>query len=196
MIEISGKSEKFYRKLLESSREAVRLDSKDIKAWRRLGAACLALGKFEEAYKAFREAVRLAPREVSNWRYLSTTLLALKDYKAARDAALEAIRLDPEDAGAWRDLSTAQLGLREFEASRDAAMEAVRLRPTSGACFNLGVTLLRIGSLPEAEEALQQAVELDPDNSGAWGALAALYERLGHPSKAKECKQRAETLQN
>ncbi|MFX1475130.1 MAG: tetratricopeptide repeat protein, partial [Promethearchaeota archaeon] len=92
---------------------------------------------------------------------------------------------------AWRDLSTALLGLRDFEGVRDAASKAVQLKPTSGAYCNLGVALLNLGTLPEAEEALQQAVQLDPQNTAAWGALAALYDRLGNPAKAKECKRRA-----
>jgi cytochrome c-type biogenesis protein CcmH/NrfG len=188
---IPGKDDESVGKLRDALREAVRQNPTDVTAWRQLGATCLVLGKLEEAYQAFREAVRLAPRDVSNWSNLAATLLALKDFKAARDAAQEATRLDPESARAWRDLSTAQLGLGNFEAVRDAAEEAIRLRPTSGACFNLGVALLKLDILPEAEEALQQAVQLDPANNGAWGALAALYERLGNPSKAEECKRRA-----
>jgi Tfp pilus assembly protein PilF len=54
----------------------------------------------------------------------------------------------------------------------------------------LGITLMRAGETAEAEETLQKALVLDPDNVPALFNLAQCYSRLGRRDEAREVLER------
>jgi tetratricopeptide (TPR) repeat protein len=56
---------------------------------------------------------------------------------------------------------------------------------------NAGVAAMRLGRFVDAERALQQVVELEPDRSQAWSNLAALYGMAGRLGEARRTYQRA-----
>ena len=59
---------------------------------------------------------------------------------------------------------------------------------------NLGIALLRSGRGPEAAEALKKAIQLDPNNSGAWAFYALAIGDSGDQRQRLVAARRASTL--
>jgi tetratricopeptide (TPR) repeat protein len=57
-----------------------------------------------------------------------------------------------------------------------------------------GLRALQQGQLTQAQEALEQASRLDPNNAYAWASLAETYLRLKHPQQASTAAQTAEKI--
>jgi Flp pilus assembly protein TadD len=57
-----------------------------------------------------------------------------------------------------------------------------------------GLRALQHGQLTQAQEALEQASRLDPNNAYAWASLAETYLRLKHPQQASAAAQTAEKV--
>lgn len=57
-----------------------------------------------------------------------------------------------------------------------------------------GLRALQHGQLTQAQEALEHASRLDPDNAYAWASLAETYLRLKHPQQASAAAQTAEKV--
>jgi Flp pilus assembly protein TadD len=57
-----------------------------------------------------------------------------------------------------------------------------------------GLRALQHGQLTQAQDALEQASRLDPDNAYAWASLAETYLRLKHPEQAAAAARSAEKV--
>jgi tetratricopeptide (TPR) repeat protein len=114
-----------------------------------------------------------------------------------------ATELDPAYAEAWASLGGALqlkgmfLGMREFtEKATNVLRRALALQPAlAGAHTWLGLSLLNLGQVREAEESLQRALTLEPDNGQAHQALArALWMGEARVDEAIEHLRRATLL--
>jgi len=63
-----------------------------------------------------------------------------------------------------------------------------------GDAYSRGMFCLQTGRDPEAIEAFQEVVKLDPGFTDAWHNLALLYEKTGHKEKAIEAFKRAKKI--
>ena len=59
------------------------------------------------------------------------------------------------------------------------------------ACYNAGRAAAREGRWIEAVRELSAAVTLDPADAEAWQALGKVYERMGRPEEARQCREKA-----
>ena len=136
----------------------------------RQGSDLMRAGRYDEARNAFDQALELVPRQVE-----AIYNRALADYHQSRgDDALD---------GFQRVLALA---------AADPASVAPTLR--SSALTNQALIYLERGQTQEAEEALQEAVAVDPDNAAAWLNLGTAQRRLARHGEATGSLQKAYAL--
>lgn len=145
----------------------------DARAWLRLGAERLRLGRHEQAVEAFDAARQAHPGLPEAWVNLGLALGSQGALEAAELAAGQGVRLNPRSPEAWINWSKVAW-LRGDAAQAEARLrQGLRsARPTATALFNLGAILYDAGRLAEAAEAFARTLELDPGHAEARRLLA------------------------
>lgn len=156
-----------------------------------LAHAYLALSRTDQnkpdAIEAARVAVGLAP-DVPFFRYVHAVVLHRSDNdRQALQEIAEAIRLDPQEENHFSLLASIHLGLRDWSAALEAAERGLALNPENVACANLrSMALVRLGRKDEAMQAVNFALQREPDNAlshanQGWNCLHG-----NEPRKAQE----------
>ena len=170
--------------------EAIRLDPNFAVAWNNEGVVFNDIGKHEEAIQAFDEAIRLEPNYANAWDNRGTSLASQGNYGEAIKAFNEAIRLDTNNADAWYNKGVA-LGAKArkqklmLPSPNQMSWDTMRLNfavfilllalMTSAQCqqtaedwYNKGIAYDEEGESDKAIDALDKAIELDPEYVDAW----------------------------
>lgn len=126
-------------------------------------------------------------------------LRKLGRHAAAVASLRAALERAPEHAEQWSNLGLALRDAGDDAAALDAFARAVSLRPDHSALRrNLGNAKLRVGRTDEAlmaaEDALRDALALDPDDVDARVDLATCLAALGRPHEAREALELAHHL--
>lgn len=160
-----------------------------------LGLAYEALGRTDEAERAYRRALELAPASSLAQNNLGVLFLTQGKLAEAVSAFEAALAADPEDVNARINLALTRAKLGD-SAAAVAGLEAVLAsRPGhAGACFNLGALLAAAGDDRHARVYLQRAVDARPDYALAHYWLAVVLARLGEPAEAELHRARALAL--
>jgi Flp pilus assembly protein TadD len=128
----------------------------------------LAEGDFKQAIDLYREALAAAPKEATLAYKLAMALDKTGDTANERAALEQAVHLDPNMAEAQN-----QLGFLASRAGDTASAEehfrlAVHASPGfAKAWVNLAATLYLESKVPEAREAVQRALQVEPNNPQA-----------------------------
>jgi tetratricopeptide (TPR) repeat protein len=151
-------------------------------------------GDYTQAIDAYSQAIELDPQYVSAYFGRGNAYNAQENYKAARADYERAIEIDPDYEAALNNLAYLYADALETNLveATDLAQRALELEgdgPSRGLYLDtLGWVLYKRGMFDEASEALEEAIELEPDHPEVvahWQAtLAALedlidYEELG-----------------
>lgn len=157
------------------------------------GYVLLAEGKVEKALECFMRAEKAEPNRPWLPIQIGEAYQQLNHWEDAERNFLRAIELDPENAQAYSGLARSYLGLSRNQDAAEAALTAVGLlHHLPYAHFLLGTALHRLGKIERAVEALQMAVNINPNFAGAHARLAMLYDRhLDDPEKAALHRQSA-----
>jgi len=135
----------------------------------------LAAGEVQQAIDLYREALAAAPNEATLAYKLAMALDKADDTANERMALEQAIQIDPNMAEAQN-----QLGYLASRAGETASAEAhfrLAVRASPGfakAWVNLAATLYLESKLPEAKEAVQRALQVEPGNRKAQELSSAL----------------------
>jgi tetratricopeptide (TPR) repeat protein len=145
--------------------KAIALDPAFARAYDNLGLCHEALGRFDEARKAWEQALRLNAEQKapSPWPALNLgQLMTRLDHNDEAEARFrESLRADPAFAPAH---------------------------------YQLGVVLEKKGKSEDARAELEEAARLDPASSETQYALARLYRRAGETARAAAALRRFEEL--
>jgi predicted O-linked N-acetylglucosamine transferase (SPINDLY family) len=189
-------AEQFYRRVLQA-------EPAHAEAHYLLGAACVALGRADDALAHLRQSAVLEPSNAETHHYLGALLAQRGLLNEAIASFQEAARLRPSAApyaDSLRQARTSQEhGLGLAAAARGDLAEAARCfqraaghSPDSvSAHLNLGTILAEQGKLDEAVACLQRALELQPDHIDAQANLGVVLERQGRWTEAEACFRRA-----
>ncbi|MGC1911764.1 MAG: tetratricopeptide repeat protein, partial [Candidatus Acidiferrales bacterium] len=135
----------------------------------------------QQAIALYKEALLSAPRDASLAYKLAMACEKAGDASSERAALQQAIQIDPNMAPAQN-----QLGYLDYHAGDTTSAEqhfrsAVRAAPGyAKAWVNLAATLYLESKYPEAREAVERALLLDPGNLQAQ-QLSARLESDRHP---------------
>ena len=153
-----------------------------------LAQSCLGVGDAAAALTAAQRAVQLAPDDEWPYRLLSIALARRRAMQPAREAAATAVRLAPDE---WQvHVNRAHvdaLTCRVDQSTHEAAWRAVLLAPHEAETHAaLGSVLLELRRMPEAEQALREALRLNPQHYSALNDLARIdlrRHRLGRAAR-------------
>jgi Flp pilus assembly protein TadD len=165
---------------LASLATAVRLDPGHRFAWDALGRTYLALGRPDDAERAWERAVHACPEDVDLRIARATAMAAGGHTREAVRVLHEATALDPGSARAWAQLGVVSLLRQDHGTAGEALLTALDLAPgDEDARFHLAVLHVLVGALEEARDGLAALVA---EEAGCAGEAAALLTRL--PSDA------------
>jgi Flp pilus assembly protein TadD len=150
------------------------------------GIALFTASKLPEAMQEFRRALKIDPAYTDARFDLASAEAASEEWENAANDFRQVLRERPSDSKAQEHLGEVLLlwGNAFFETGKDAeaAMryrEALAIRPNDAELHaRLGVSLGRMGQLPEAETELQAALKIDPALEQAKRALAIVQSRM------------------
>jgi tetratricopeptide (TPR) repeat protein len=110
-------------------------------------------------------------------------------HKAAVERLLRVVELDPGFTRAWDNLGLNYEALGRFDDAVRSYEEALRLNRASEApspwpALNLGLLLIKLDRLDEAEQHLRASVQTDPGFPQAHYRLGVLLDKTGRPEDA------------
>lgn len=109
--------------------ERLRLDPKDFKGLRMMGAEFENEGNFEEAMRYYYEALQLYPSDYNVMLRLAGALSKFGALTKAEDAYLQLTRAEPEFGRGFLGLGLTQSRMGRLEDAEKNLLEALRLRP-------------------------------------------------------------------
>jgi protein O-GlcNAc transferase len=161
-----------------------------------LGAVYVALGRANDAVRAYRAAAALAPGFALVQYNLGNTLWSIGQLQEAEQSYRRAVALDPDFALAHSNLGSALNELGRVQEAEESLGRAVALLPDyAEAHSNLGNVRLTLGRLAEAERSHRQAVALRPELAIVHSNLGCLLLALGRLEEAEQSNRRALALE-
>ena len=175
-------------------REAIRIDSKNIRAMTNLAFLLERAGRFEETEEIYKAILDIAPHLAQVWYFYGYLLqYDLKRYEDAERAYRSVIEIDPDDAFSWSNLGDLfARHLNRYEEAEKAYRRAIEINPDNALNWgSLGFFLYVYSEkYDESEKALRKAIDLDPDLVLAWGGLGFLLEDFEQYTEAEEAYKR------
>jgi tetratricopeptide (TPR) repeat protein len=159
--------------------QALRLDKYNAQAYGAQAELFYRQGRNDEVESTLQKAISLAPEDWSLLQQLGGYYVETGKLSQATGQYQKAADLVPDNPRAYNNL-----GIVYKEQGRPAEAEAafrkvIDLDPTFRHYGNLGAVLLEEGKYADAKSMFDRAVDLRPDDSRAWGFLAAVYSKTG-----------------
>jgi tetratricopeptide (TPR) repeat protein len=153
--------------------EAVELDPSHGEALNNLGSSLSQLGRFQEAEQCFRDAIAAKPNFSDPHGNLGV-LLRQKSYLFDSEASLRrALKLRPTDIDARVNLGLTLVLLGRLRDARACFAKVLKSRPREfRALFGMGQIAMVEGRFEEAETTLRRTIDICPNMTSAWAALA------------------------
>lgn len=156
------------------------------------GLQTLEAGDWQTAESHFERALELAPGRISVMQNLGITRVRLQRYAEAEPLLRAALAAEPDQAGGWLALAEAQLALSHLEAAVHSFERGFALAAASATLHaQHAQSLARLGRIPEAMQAYQEALQRDPNHTATLTELGGLYREAGQFKQAAACFQRA-----
>ncbi len=162
-----------------------------------LGLGYLQRGQKQAAAEKLARALEQDPNSALVQHANALLMDVLGETEAAERHFRRALELNPKDSelrnnyGAF--LCRQQRTEEGVEMLQQALANPLYATPEF-AWTNLGLCHLQAGRLKEAEEALRQAVQINPRHAQAWLQLAEVQLQLGQPAQAQASLERYHTL--
>jgi TolB-like protein/tetratricopeptide (TPR) repeat protein len=186
-----------FRRAVEAFDKALAIDPAYAPAWAALSIPLYYLSEMEpsvdralplrqRALAAAERSVALDPQLAEGWSALSFLRGSVNwDWAQAQADMDRALALDPGDATIQRRYGLLLETLGHPEEALAATRRATELDPLfAGNWVNLGAFHINAGDYGRAREALQRALEIDPENGEALAVLAGVSLLQGRPAEA------------
>jgi tetratricopeptide (TPR) repeat protein len=144
------------------------------------GVAASNAGNFDEAIAKFTAVLAEAPKCVECYLNIAAVHSQKKEYDQAEGVYKKAIELSPNSFEAYSGLANIYNAQKKFDLAAEASAQAQKLGAaapggaSASAVFNQGVIAWNANKFPEAKQAFEQAVKLDPKLADAhyWLGMA------------------------
>lgn len=156
------------------------------------------IGDQRRATSEFESSAQLAPDDPARFISLGNAYALSGDLIRALDAFEYAVALAPESADYWRALAEfcGRQGIRLDDMGVPAAQRAVVIVRDADTLDTLGWLLYLAGRYPESEQALLDALKIDPLNASVRFHLGLTYLQIGDRPRAFESLIHARDLGN
>ena len=163
----------------------VSINPANLAAWLALGAEKESLKDFSGAANAVTKATQLDPANFTAWAALGSSQIKLGQWEEALKSLTEAEQLNPESAYVNQLLATYH-GMRGNHQESLAYSDKLLSINSADPLFwsTKGYNLLKLQRYPEAIQALETAIKLDPKFGNAWINLGETYLRQQQLGKA------------
>jgi len=157
-------------------RWAIKLDSYSAPLRHEFAIALSMMGRTSEAIDALKEAIRLEPIEAEYHYKLALAWNETGRTDRTVDSLVRAVQLNPRHSRAWYNLGLARNGMNQPEAAIAALLKAENVEQNDPDIpYARATILLRLRRIPEAVEAAQRALEIQP----SYNPARALLQEVG-----------------
>ncbi len=156
--------------------------------------ASIALQKedFPEALRLLEIVRETEPEELQLQLLLAQSYLHLRRWEEADAAARKVLAADPHNSQAFLILARLQLHQQDATAAVTSALDALGFQyGNPEAHFLLGASLAQLKEWNQAEHALLNCVQLNPNSIRGYRLLSRVYRALGESGKAVTCEVQA-----
>ena len=162
------------------------LDEKNFSANFFLGLLYKKMQRYEAAAAALTKAAVIDPGNAEVFKAMGVVQEKLGDFDKAELSFRKAVDLDSADVQAQVNLAVALIRKRREPQAEELLLKANNRFPKDARLLGvLGWAELELGKYDEAEQSLQQSLELNAMSGPVHHNLGVLYERLGRPEDAK-----------
>lgn len=160
---------------VDAARAGTETETESVSAWRALGQALIAAGRYREALTPLNRALTLRAQDAETRYQLGLAELQLGDrYASARQFKL-ALDADPQHARAWFQQAGIAYASGDLPVAEKAYRQTITLKPRwAEAHSNLGAVLFAQQDWPAAAEEYRTALQLDPSSAAAHYNLGLL----------------------
>ena len=198
LLEVDLPPAGYAHQAVECLQKALELDPEQAEAFALLGDACYADGAMQEALEAYRRAYETALVKEPIWHArlahgMGRACMALGQPETALVYLKEASQIDSLNPAIYQSLANTCLKLELYEDALVAARTALQLNPTQVGILSwfaeyaqdlYWASNRQANILPEAIQALSQAIQLDPSRVDLYQRLGSLYSESGNPASA------------
>ena len=184
-----------FEELLEQADKLLGKYSNSHLIWNIIGAAHQALGRFDEAFKAFKQTVTINPNFAEGYNNLGIVLKEQDKLDDALDALKKALFLNPNDSNFINNLGTILKDQSKFHEAMSAYQKTLKLNPNSAeALFNIGECYRELCDLEKAIIYYYKGLKLTPHNISAILNLVNIFKIKGEIDKALQYLHKALSL--
>ncbi len=154
---------------------AVRVNEKDQFAWNNLGRAYVALGRNDEARRAYKKQIEVNPTD--EYAYNNLGLVEMEEgwFAGARDLFRKQLEVHPGDPYATGNLPRVLTSMGAWEEAERAYAAAARMDPNGGFAVEYAASRVCAGS-PDGIEELRKRLDESEDQKGMNDAAYQLAE--------------------
>ena len=188
--------ERHYTLAILTYKRALELDPECPAIHHRQGLAFYKEGEFDAAKEAFQRAISLNPLSAHYHYSLGQLLQDYYDLDGAWQSAIreftKAIELDSSYVEAWYDRGSLYDKQGELEKACHDFQQVVARMPNYAARYNLAVLYIKRQMWAEAQQALEEILSIEPNDSDAYYHLADVHlKRTGDLNLAIDCLKKA-----
>lgn len=132
----------------------------------------------QEAVDVLEEILRIRPTDAKAYGKMGTELAKLGQQEKAEENWRAVLKHDPDDAYGLGMLGWTALLKKQYDQALEYYLQADAIEPYEAKLkYNIGLTLTQLNRLPEATDRFREALEIEPDHSGAIHAMIAALRR-------------------
>lgn len=173
---------------------ALVVNRNDVPALTGLGDAYLNQQRPADAEQRYREAIGLQPGNWRTYNSLGNFLYTSGRYEEAAAAYREVVSLDTANGTGWANLASSAMLSGDFTAAVSAFERALVVEPSARTLMNLGMLHYYRGDSAAAQEALEAAIKMTPEDYLAWSNLGDVLTFANDQAGANRAFLEAERL--
>ncbi|MCU1290379.1 MAG: hypothetical protein JWN60_2608 [Acidobacteria bacterium] len=173
-----------HNEALKASKQAARLRPNWAETHVNIGASSYALGQYKDAVEAYRTAAKLDESNPETQYALGLSLGKLNRTDEEILAYKRAVAIKPDHAAAIEKMGAAYFKQKRYPEAIQAFEQLKTYKPDSKTYNYLGESYLEIGKAEESIEALNNAVNYNPDFDKARFNLGRAYLKQGDKDSA------------